>query len=849
MVKRITAIGLAVLGTLAVLLSSGCGPDTDLTGTPIPNSMPDTEVTARPPDVLEAGFVVQFYWSGFDPDGRIVGYQWKMSDNGVDGISLRDTLTFDPATGDTLNPWTFTASTDSTFLVSADIPDFPNDPEGYDRSFQTHTFLVRAVDEDGGVDPTPAYISFNSTTLLPTIVLTGPSAVTGQVESAQLPSTVTMLYEGSDPDFEAGLPTEVRYLWKRAVLPNGDYADTRNDFNNNLDFLVSFDDSAWTDWKRYDPDDDTRREVLPDQQQTDSQGRRIMYLFAVQARDTAGAVSIGRNYGAQIANVSITNSLAPQIFVFEQFLGAVTGSGTNLERNIDIAAGQELNFAWGADASGYAGIIESFRYGWDLSDVNDPNDPNWALPPGTSDQHRRAQPIAFNSGVHTLTIQVVDNSSQMTRINYTLNVVPVPDPSNQLPLLLVDDVYDRNSSSWRGPLNEALDNDIYRDLFWRTVLGGPGGVAGWDSLANTFDSEEESIEYRDAVRYRALVWTGRWAGEGTTISARFRPEGGSSSTGDIDKYIWLTPYQETVGNLLYVGSRAAVNYLANSSYELPIVFESREGRRATGYESVRGVNVRRGFGYRDLPDGSEELVGLTRYPYATLGLSVVDLFSPSGLYYEYDTGVFARTRRKAACAAMKGLVIDDEFRANYFPGGGVVADTVWTESYIDHFDDPDPAGIDVLQFAYEWGDDEFYNTDAVSRNTPFTIQLCETENGVQDCIEPMFRSIARFDWVQIARREIDPDDTWPDGYYGGTGQLDLSALCGNRSLNPARTDAITTDRVVAFITHKTAPEKPSQVGDVVFGFDPYRFDNEEMRKIVRWTLGEYFGLSMTAEGK
>ena len=27
------------------------------------------------------------------------------------------------------------------------------------------------------------------------------------------------------------------------------------------------------------------------------------------------------NYGAQIANVSITNSLAPQIFVFEQFLG------------------------------------------------------------------------------------------------------------------------------------------------------------------------------------------------------------------------------------------------------------------------------------------------------------------------------------------------------------------------------------------------------------------------------------------------------------------------------------------------------------------------------------------------
>ncbi len=33
---------------------------------------------------------------------------------------------------------------------------------------------------------------------------------------------------------------------------------------------------------------------------------------------------------------------------------------------------------------------------------------------------------------------------------------------------------------------------------------------------------------------------------------------------------------------------------------------------------------------------------------------------------------------------------------------------------------------------------------------------------------------------------------------------------------------------------------------MVFGFDPYRFDNDEMREgRMHWVLGEHFGLSMT----
>lgn len=848
MVKRITAIGLVTAATLAIILASGCGPETDLTGTPIPNSVPDTRVTARPPELIETGFVVEFYWTGIDPDGRIAGYQWKMSNNGTDGISVQDTLTFDPVTGDTLNPWYSSMSTDSTFVVTADIPDFPGDVEGVDRSYQTHTFFVRAIDEDGAVDDTPAFVSFTSTTLLPTIRLTGPTAIPGQEEAKQLPSTVTFLFEGEDSDFETGLPTEVRYLWKRAELPNGDYADTRPEFENNLDFLVSFDDSAWSSWIRYNPDDEQRRISLPDQQRLDSQDRRIMYLFAMQARDTAGAVSIEREYSRQVANVAITEGLAPLVRVFETFLGEFSGTGPTIEARRDIAAGQELNFAWIGDASGYAGNVESYRYGWDLADVNDPNDPNWALPPGNSNQHRRALNFSFDSGVHTLTIEARDNSQQLTRINITLSVVPVPDPANQLPLLLVDDVNDRNSFSWTGQSGDPLDRDDFRDLFWRETLGGPGGVAGWDSLAHTIDSEEQTIIYRDAVRYRAMTWVGRWAAApNTAISSLFRPAEGNQNANDVDKYVWMIPYQETVGNLFYASSRAMINYLAESAYELPIVFESREGNARTGYETVgNNIPVRRGFGYRELPDGEIVQVGLSRYPFQTVGVSVVDVTSPSASYYEYGNGRLVNRRRKATCVGVKGLALDAEFQANYVPGGSAFEDTIWTDPVIDWNDPLFPDDRDVLASSYTWGSDEFYNADIVSRNTPWTLQMCENDGAVVECIEPMFHSISRFDWVRIKRQEADPEDTWPVGYYGGQGQLQLSTQCGERGLNAARDRAVTHDQTVAFLTNKTAPNKPSQVGDIVFGFDPYRFDNAEMRRVIRWVLGEHFGLDMTA---
>jgi hypothetical protein len=55
----------------------------------------------------------------------------------------------------------------------------------------------------------------------------------------------------------------------------------------------------------------------------------------------------------------------------------------------------------------------------------------------------------------------------------------------------------------------------------------------------------------------------------------------------------------------------------------------------------------------------------------------------------------------------------------------------------------------------------------------------------------------------------------------------------------------TSDQVTGFVTRKHLAQKPSGAGDVVLGFDPYRFDHEAMAGALRWVLGEHFGLVMT----
>jgi len=503
----------------AIFTMAGCAPSSDLGGVAIINAVPDTYVTGTPPYLRATDFFVQFYWSGNDPDGRIDGFEWKISTNGDDGISVYDTLTVDPATGDTINPWHYTVATDSIFFVSADSSNFIDDfelPDDLQRFYQPHTLFVRSIDDDGAPDPTPAMMTFTATTFAPTVYLSAPPSLSGVAsESRPVPPTFLVKWTGNDPDFELGTPTGIRYMIKDALYTNtfGDevYLTTRYEYNRVGDTLITFSDPSWSDWIPYANDPEARSQSFT-RDKFDAQDRQKHYLFAIQAQDTAGAVSLDRGYGSTVKNFYINDTASPTLVIRERYLGVTTSSGLYGRAAEDIAQNQPLRFEWTGSAASYGGVVAGYRYGWDIEDLNYDDDPGWVTQFGLTDAHSQAELIAFDSGSHVLIIECIDNSDLKSRFTYVLNVVPVPDTADQLPLMLIDDFQDLVSNGWPNESGSIpYDNDLYRDAFWEEVLTVGSSVSGFNPTRDVLDNEERLGEwgYREVVPYKNIIWTSR----------------------------------------------------------------------------------------------------------------------------------------------------------------------------------------------------------------------------------------------------------------------------------------------------------------------------------------------------
>jgi hypothetical protein len=667
------------------------------------------------------------------------------------------------------------------------------------------------VDDRGEVDPTPALISFDRRTVLPSVRVDRPARLRGYLDAQAAPSTVAFGYTGVDPDGPRGIPAQVRFIWKQAGV--GDpfsvhYVRTKYEFDQRVEELMSFDDPAWGDWMPYSPNPQHRQVTFADQPQRDEQDRLITYLFGLQVMDETGAVSIERSYGQNVHNVYVTTSMTPLLTVYEPNLGMLQATGVNTVRQFEIAGGQNLNFSWIASAERYAGLVENYRYGWDVSDPEDDLDPHWAVPPGFTSQHLSSPEISFVSGVHRLIVQCRDNAGQITRLTVILNVVPVPAPQAQRPLLMIDDVRDRSSWSWIGPdLITPLDRDPHRDAFWVETLAGQGGVLDFSPDRDVMDAEVESFGYRELVDYRAVVWTTRYA-HGNYIWDHFKP----SPPGSPPHLVWLRTYQEGVGNLLMSGPRSMNSFIEERQWMLPIYLQED-------------------FGELELPDGTVVPLGTLSYPYRGMGLAVLDHVMPR--YLVWPTMVSGSAARSSACSGVKGLVLDADFKAAHMPGGAF-ADTIDTEPTID-WQDLRPAYHDSLK-AYNWGGDEFYDGNITGRPDTWTPQQC----GGVSCVEPMFRIYSRFDWVDDLHL-CDGDPDWPAPIYS---EQELEAVCGLYALDEQTGRTRITGQVLGLVSYRTIAKKPGGRGDVLWGFDPYRFDHGEVRKVIQWVLGDQLGLVM-----
>ncbi|MCK4305136.1 MAG: hypothetical protein KAY24_12940 [Candidatus Eisenbacteria sp.] len=165
------------------------------------NLPPDTYLTGAPAESTTAFYLVHLYWYGDDPDGKVVGYQYAITD------SL-------PADEDTLT-YHFTTRTDSLMRF----------PVASNQQVLGHRFYIRAVDNEGKMDPEPAWTFFAALDLMP------PSPVFLVAEAFDLAGSGTDSLESTaDP-----VPTDtvsagwgVRFRWKGVDDDRmlGEYGDT-----------------------------------------------------------------------------------------------------------------------------------------------------------------------------------------------------------------------------------------------------------------------------------------------------------------------------------------------------------------------------------------------------------------------------------------------------------------------------------------------------------------------------------------------------------------------------------------------------------------------------------------------
>jgi len=652
----------------------------------------------------------------------------------------------------------------------------------------------------------------------------------GGTSAVNVSTDFTLRFAGFAPNSPSRRPLKYRVLFKPALDPSGSWVTSAYQYQQCFDYLVGWDDPGWTEWIDYP--------VLGDHVELQFPGSPVngYYIVALQVMDRSGAVSLGRGYNQQVGNFAVrAGYYRPDLTVTEPFLGQATASAYETA----IAGGQRLNFSWSASAGQYCGQIASLRHGWDLVDPEDPYDPGWEVPPGLEARNRYASERQFDAGLHTFHLRVVDDAAQSRLFVWYLRVIPFVDPIYQLPLLVIDQVIDRNSSAWPSSDGRPLNDQVYRNAYWHFLAEGYGGVAGFN-WARDWKNHTAAVTYEDLVAYKAVLCYA-FADITQSMFKEFR------QVGTAERFVWLTPYQQQGGNLMLVGGSSMESFLQlRSNYMVPMVFDTTEERM-----TIDGTDYVTGFGTRTNPDGSVIQRGPQMYPYATAGISALDWTAPITKFI-YGRTILAGWDRNRLCAGLKGLVLPPAFKANHLVGFGALADTIFTDTEID-WRDAVAAAADTLslfdQLAFPFGSDEFINANIGMRPTPFTPQECagleyagvNAPSGM--CVEPMYTGIARLDWMREQERARG-DTNWPSSRYSAA---ELEEGCGTMALTgyegQAMGSALTNGQVFGYLSYKSVPNKPSRKADVYWGFDPYRFDHAQTKQALRWVL-EYFGLTI-----
>jgi hypothetical protein len=260
-------------------------------------------------------------------------------------------------------------------------------------------------------------------------------------------------------------PVEVRWMFLD-IDPFGDIWSMAIQYIRNTP-----DAPEWSPWQPYDPPGAGTSWTTPPMDYG-------LYVFALQGRDSAGVADTVFDESYNLRRIAVWNiSTGPLVMVTnEDILPWPIGSSTTTGDPFPVEwfNGMPASFCWTANANAKGLPVICHRYGWDLVDPDDPNDPGWEIPctPWTNPEECSPDKV-FQSGVHTFYAEAVDYDGFTGRVGIEITYVPEPPPPPQPKIGIFTDIAGTDCS--------AYDTEMAVLSFYVVHVRNLGAEAVWFS--------------------------------------------------------------------------------------------------------------------------------------------------------------------------------------------------------------------------------------------------------------------------------------------------------------------------------------------------------------------------------
>lgn len=478
---RLLFVALSAAACL-LLVISGCSEKEG--GGRVADIPPDTFISFGPKADQDTYFKVQAFWYGADEDGDIEVFEVTTVKN-ADAVSL-ETMDMDAL------PWRRTVSRESTFVLVSDSCCTAQGNVQY--AVSPWGILVRAVDNEGRVDPTPASLFFTTTNVLPKVSIVIPDKL--PIEYMAVPPHPYVQWEGEDPDGD-----DANLEYKYLVIPE-------ENMNPTYPRLPPLDrDSSGTGhgappvgyWSEWVPADCTFVKDL-DLSVYAGLGPDHLIRVYVTAKDEGSGVLPENLYRAYnngknwLRLLIIAQGSGVTILLDGGTLGFRRSTEkADYETNIaGMFEGTDVSFRfYGAEEKGRGEIAEAYRYYYDS-----PDGPGSAWNYWTSTEPIRevgrtpewfvrypldGSKFTPNLGRHAFVVEIRDVNKEITHCEFNLEVLEGPRVAPEHKILVVDDT----QGSYLEPAYAPLNDSLY--ALWSRILEG----YNWEWFDTRSDFTEE----------------------------------------------------------------------------------------------------------------------------------------------------------------------------------------------------------------------------------------------------------------------------------------------------------------------------------------------------------------------